>query len=299
MKAAKILAVSILILAASVVALVWFFPSTGDFRTNNPFWNGLSEFQSSANATVLDSLLNLPANATGAVLVEIPYTPYNATDLVAINQFVNNGGTLLLMDDYGYGNQVLNYTGANMTFSGKPLLDPLFNYRDKYMPRISDFAYPLNGTGYISMNWGTALQNVSVVNVLAWSSSFSFLDVNNTGTEVAGDPTGPLPVIAYQDVGKGYVVAVSDPSIIINSMLSVDSNAQLASELTHITGTPTHVYIDQSHLPSQPLDSAKLAISTAYAAVSTPAGALSLIALAVALSTMPIWRKSIAKGVDR
>jgi hypothetical protein len=286
----KILAAAVIVLALSVVALVWFFPSTGDFRADNPFWNGLSDFSTSTNATVLTSTSSIPINSTGCVLVEIPYASFDNTYLSQLSQFVTNGGTLLVMDDYGQGNQILSYLGVSVRFSGERLVDPLFNYQNSLLPRISYFAYPLNVTGDIVMNYATALVNVSSpANTLAWSSGFSFLDMKGNLVESAGDPVGPLPVIAYEKLGSGYVVAVSDPSILINSMLGIDGNSALASKLVAFAGTPDHIYIDQSHLPVQPLDEAKATLSQVYAAVSTPMGTLALIALVVALSTMPLW----------
>ena len=49
---------------AGVLALtVWLFPTTGDFRDENPFWNGLEDFRREFNAEPLDSLQELPAGA--------------------------------------------------------------------------------------------------------------------------------------------------------------------------------------------------------------------------------------------
>jgi hypothetical protein len=177
-----------------------------------------------------------------------------------------------------------------MRFSGERLVDPLFNYKNSLLPRISNFTYPLNGTGDMAMNHATALENVTSSQVLAWSSSYSFLDMNGNLVLGSNDPMGPLPVIAYERLGSGYLVAVSDPSILINSMIGIDGNAGIASKLIAFAGAPSRVYIDQSHLTVQPLDEAKAALALVYAGVSTPVGTLALIALAVALSTMPLWK---------
>jgi hypothetical protein len=292
MKTGKILLFSAAVLIISMAALVWFFPATGAFRIDNPFWNGLSDFSSSTGAIGISSLSDLPANPAGTVLVEIPYALFNGTDLARIGQFVNQGGTLLLMDDYGQGNQVLSYLGVDMRFSGKPLLDPFFNYNNPFLPRIFTFSYPLNGSEFITMNYATALVNASAPNVLAWSSSFSFLDLSGSTQKTLSDPSGPLPVIAYERLGNGALIVVSDPSILINSMRSIDGDSMLVSKLLGFDGEPASIYLDQSHLPVQPLDEAKSALASAYVAVSSPAGALCLIAVAIALSTMPLWKRS-------
>jgi hypothetical protein len=119
---------------------VWFYPPTGDFRADNPVWNGLQTFEKQENPTPINNLADLPAKAAGTSLVIIPYTQYTETELAEIRTYVTTGGTLILLDDYGYGNRILSNLGSGIEFTGKQLIDPLFDYNTKLLPRITDFA---------------------------------------------------------------------------------------------------------------------------------------------------------------
>ena len=120
-------------------ALVWFYPPTGDFKVKNPFWNGLSALSQQGKIMILNSLDNLPSIGKGSAFLVVPYMQFSDAELAQIRSYVSTGGTLVLLDDYGFGNQVLASLGLNMKFTGQPLLDPLFDYNNKWLPKITDF----------------------------------------------------------------------------------------------------------------------------------------------------------------
>ena len=126
----------------------------------------------------------LPSNPHGTALLLIPYVQFSAGELSELNSYVSNGGTLVVLDDYGFGNQVLSGVGLSMRFTGVPLLDPLYNYKDEWLPQIVDFAAsPLTANvSSLVLNHATCLNTTSDATVLAFSSSFSFLDLKGTGT---------------------------------------------------------------------------------------------------------------------
>ena len=108
---------------------------------------------------------------------------------------------------------------------------------------------------------------------------------------IATDPYGPFPYAAYQKVGQGYVVAVADPSIMINSMVGMGSNLQFIKNIVKLSGPSPQVFIGQGHLPTAPLDTAKAGLAVIYAAVSIPFVTLTLIVVVIVLSLNSIWRR--------
>jgi hypothetical protein len=286
-----LLLISIFIIFGSSM-LIWFYPNNSDYRVDNPFWNGLQTFEKQANASPIDNLGSLPAAATGTSLVVIPYTQYTETELAQIRTYVTNGGTLVILDDYGYGNEVLRAIGAGVEFSGKQLVDPLFDYHTKLFPIISDFATSkITATvSSIVFNHATALK-VTGATVAAYSSSFSFLDENNNQNWDANEKTGPLPVIAYQQVGQGHVIAIADPSLLINSMINLDDNHQLINNAINFQQLNPEVYIDQSHLTSTALDQSKAAIDLVYQAATSPMGTILIVTALLAVAFYPFIRK--------
>jgi hypothetical protein len=291
-QAHKLLLLFTLFIILGFSMIVWFYPSNGDYRADNPFWNGLQTFEKQSNAIPIDDLSSLPATTTGTSLVIIPYTQCTETELAQIRTYVTNGGTLVLLDDYGYGNQILTSIGAGIEFSGKQLVDPLFDYHTKLLPRITDFATNKITTNVSSIvfNHATALK-VTSATVAAYSSSFSFLDQNNNQKYEETEKTGPLPVIAHQQIGQGHVIAIADPSLLINSMINLEDNQQLINNTINFQTANPEVYIDQSHLTSTALDQSKAALNVVYQAATAPMGTIILVTALLAVTFYPIIRK--------
>ena len=186
-----------LFLALALAVTIWFFPSNEDFRTENPFWNGSKEISFSHQVSPLESLANLPSSPRGSTLIIIPYLEFSPAELEALDSFVTLAGTMVLADAYGYGNQVLRHLGLKGQFSGQTLLDPLANDKNQWFPRIYHFKASsfTSNIDSLVLNHATCLTDVEANDILASSSSFSFLDLNDNQTRDEDEPAGPLPVI--------------------------------------------------------------------------------------------------------
>jgi len=281
MRLSSTLLLVVVLTAAVSLVCIWFYPSFQDFMEANTEWNGLRTFANESGATDISSLDMVPESPDKSVLIVIPGIDYSNQELAILKQFINGGGTLLLMDDFGYGNTVLTYLGVNARFSGKPLLDPLFCYRNQSMPRITDFGEQLKerDISVITLNHATALNNVIADQAIAWSSTSSFLDINDNGAWEEGEPQGPLAVAAELTMGKGTLKLVSDSSIIINNMLSRDNNKEFIQFLTQEQEGLYNVLIDSSHLTETPLDTAKERVMYLRVMLSNPYALLGIIAV--------------------
>ena len=273
-------AVVVLIIAISLLC-IWFYPSIQDFMASNTMWNGIRNFSSEFNADDIELLGEPPDVAEETALVAIPYLDYSNEELSQLKGFVEDGGTLLLMDDYGYGNSVLAYLGVSVRFTNKPLLDPLFCYKNQWLPRIIDLAPRVKESGIdvIVLNHATTLTNVEQTDIIAWSSTTSFLDINENESWDEGEPKGPLPVATEVRFGKGKLVLAADPSIMMNSMVGRDDNYSFMRYLTSRNGEQMGILIDSSHLTKTPLDVSKTRLTGVREILSTPYPLLGIVAL--------------------
>lgn len=289
MELRRFLTILTIALVIILSAVVWFLPSNDDFRVENPFWNGIKNISSITQALPLASLSNLPSSPQGSTLIIIPYLDFTPSELEEISSFVTRGGTLVVADDYGFGNQILEYLGLEARFSGQTLLDPLSNYKNKWFPRIAHIiSSPITrNTESLVLNHATSLTRIENDDVLALSSSTSFLDLNDNESRDEGEPTGPLPVISRHSLGSGQLILISDPSIFINSMENLDSNHTFIQNLAAIT--TSSLYIDQSHLPPSNLHQTKNLLAYTRDALTTPAGMLGLVVVSLTITLMPIW----------
>jgi hypothetical protein len=283
-----ILTIAVIIILAVVV---WFFPSNEDFRVENPFWNGTEDITSLIPVSPIESLSELPSSVEGVTLILIPYLEFTPAELEAVDNFVRQGGTLVLADDYGYGNQVLEHLGLEARFSGQALLDPLFSYKNKRLPRIHHLASDsvTGDAGSLVLNHATGLVNVEDGDVLARSSSFSFLDINDNGVWDEEEPAGPLPVISQHSLSDGRIILIADPSILINSMETMESNPDLIEGIGVIT--PSRLYLDQSHLPPSELHYTKNLLACLQGFLVTPRGTVGIVILVLAITLIPVWYK--------
>ena len=278
-----------LVIILTVIA--WFLPTNEDFRADNPFWNGTKDISTSYPASPLMSLSDLPPSPPGSTLILIPYLDFTPAELEQLHTFVTQGGTLVLADDYGFGNQILEYLGLKARFSGQVLLDPMSNYKNKWFPRISHIissSVTIN-TESLILNHATCLTDVETSDALALSSVFSFLDLNGNQVWDEDEPTGPLPVISRHSLGSGQLILISDPSIFINSMETMESNCDFVQNMAAIT--TSRLLIDQSHLPPSNLHQTKNLLTAIRDSFTTPVGAVSLVIVALTITLIPIWYK--------
>jgi hypothetical protein len=289
-----LLAVLVLILIISLLC-IWFYPSVQDFMASNTMWNGIRNFCDEFDADNIDTLDDLPTLAEQTTLIAIPYLEYSDEELHKVKRFVDGGGTILLMDDYGYGNDVLAYLGLDIRFSNKPLLDPLFCYKNQWMPKITDFAAEVkeNNISVMMLNHATTLTNPEETQVLAWSSTTSFLDMDEDESLSQDEIKGPFPVAARLLFGKGTIVIISDPSIIISSMVGRDDNYHFIEYLTQHRGERQDILVDRSHLSKAPLDVSKIRLLDTRELLSSPYALIGITAVIFVV----VSRYTLPKGV--
>lgn len=285
-----------LILTMGVGVLLAGATSNASFGAYNPDWNGGQAYRSLAdhhaattiatNTTTYDTVS--PPNTTAIVLS--PRATYSNTDLDRVRSFVRDGGTLVVAADFETGgNELLRGLGVQTRFDGRPVRDEEHYYRAPSLPIATNVTQtPLTGNASrLTLNEPTALTHTQHARVLAETSGYAYIDTNRNSELDDNETLAARPVVAVESLGKGRVVAVSDPSIFINRMLDRPGNHAFATAL--ITGNHT-VLFDYSHTHTlPPLQAASLYLHAhmllAYALF---AGILLLIAAWTHEWTVPI-----------
>ena len=298
MKTSRLMGLVIILVVFVSLAAIWFYPSVQAFMASNTMWNGINKFSKEFNVQNIDSFAALPVAPKQDVLIAIPYVPYTTDELAQMKQFVENGGKLVMMDDFGYGNSFLEYAGIPARFDNTPLLDPLFNYKNEYFPRILDFNASITSSGIkvIAFNHGTALSGVSQSQALAWSSNMSFLDTNQNGNLDPGETQGPFVVAASISLGEGTVDLVSDSSMIMNAAAGSNDNNAFINYLMTSNGTPAKVLFDRSQVTKSPLDASKIQLDNVRGVLSNPYMLVGIIALVFVIITWYIYRRGLLVG---
>ncbi len=252
--------------AIACVAFLALTPPSDDFNIANPYWNGLSSM-----ATDLD-LQAMPSTGfegmvpgSSAVLIIGPDRWASDEFVPAARSFVQEGGVIVIMDDFGFGDSIikalLQEAGLSASFRQEWLADPLYMYRSQYYPKVETAA------GEVVMDFGTMLTDLSGDYViLANSSAFSYMDMNRNGKYDNLEPVGPFPVAASFSYGDGKIVAVADPSMAINSLYGLEGNTAF---IASIVGNRT-AYLDTGHRSPTVLTEARSAVTGALSSFYIP-----------------------------
>ena len=247
----------ILLLALTVTVLVTLgtvaATSSTAFGPYNPSWDGSSDFRQDAedDPTVESHLLSdtaqydeLPANETVAFIIA-PDEPYEGEDAERIREFVDEGGTLVVLENFGEpGNELLADVGAEARVDGQLVRDERNHFRGPTMPVATSVENHTltSGVDQLTLNYGTAVESGNAT-VLVATSDFAYLGPEDDELDEQ-DELQSYPVATVENVSEGKVVVVGDPSITINAMYSEPDNAAFVRGLY---ADADHVIFDRSH----------------------------------------------------
>ena len=290
----KSLSIILLGLAASVFiifGLTLATPPTDDFDLSNPNWNGLSKFNFRIEPVASLSFEELSPIDSTLFLIG-PSKPFSEAEALAIEAFLRRGGMVVLMDDYGSGNDLLAKLNVSVQFANIEVRDLLFRGEDSRLIKIVEVKpYALNVSS-LTLNCATALIGVRESEVLARSSPFSYLDENGNGLPDEGEPKGPFPVIAKIEYGEGALILISDSSLFINCMIDEGDNYALLRNLTAYK----RVFIDTSHWKPSRLTLFKAKLMKSYDLIKAGEVKYTLLALLAVLTFKLKWRKEKEKS---
>lgn len=279
------------LLAVVTVAAVLVGASTSSaaFGAYNPAWDGATDLRSQATGVGAESEVVRstgaytdanPENAAAVILS--PDSAYESSEVDRVEQFVRDGGTLVVGEDFGpHTNTLLASIGASARVDGRLLRDERNNYESPAIPVATDVSNDslVAGIDQLTLNHGTIVEP-NGAQVLVNSSSFSYLDGNRNSELDDEETLASHPVATSESVGDGRVVVVSDASFGINAMTERPANRAFVRAL--FTGHE-RVLLDYSHaerLP--PLRLALLALrDTPALQVAAGTGLLGVLALVV------------------
>jgi hypothetical protein len=261
------LIVAFLLALTFSVAWVASLPVDDPYSTANQQWNGTSELVEVGFQPVASDFTGTlaSANSSALLLIDGPSRQFTPADADAVKGFVTEGRVVVIADNFGTGNTLLNLLGLSVRFDGRLLVDPLFYSKEPDFPLLfdlpsSDLSLGVNKT---VLNYATvlAVQPGTNVKVLGSSSPFSFLDVNRNGKKESDEPSGAFPVLAEVAMGEGDIILFSSPASFTNNLIHEADNLVLLGNMVKRASQPNQgavPMLDQTHLEASPFSPAKL-----------------------------------------
>ncbi len=259
------------------------------------------------------------ANETILVMLGVEKRP-TLTEPTAVQNFVKGGGILVLADDFGHGQYILDSMNGGDIFTDS--MYPEISFRNDHvcdvdyatnpnfvivnalLPFVSDKTYKIvtdvpaalevkaeDGVSTSSgLYWDSdaTVTSSADVNVLARTSDQAWLETEVRNHEFdEGEPRESFPIIAIAQLGAGAVVCVSDPGIFANALYDSYDNREFANDLFSIlmlsrqTDDITVVFDESKHIQTDP---ARTAYSSGLLFVTLPARTfLTIVFLSIVL----------------
>lgn len=260
-----LISVSLLILLMTMAAPI--LTTGADFSVYNSGWNGCSDLAvSSYEAGTFTPNLRLdngqsieveqkdissyqvpPRRSTYIFLG--PDKEFTSSDADHIHEFMLQGGTVLLADDFGSGGSLLKKLNTTSSFLGKPILDLSFEKKPHFgvAYEISDHPITRN-VAFVLTNKPTGITPSEDATVLMKTSSASWLDSNENEIQDQGERQREYPLLTIEDYGDGKLILLSDPSIMINSMNErLDNDILVENMMGFVSDGKDDVIFDESH----------------------------------------------------
>jgi len=289
MRSRHYLLVGLALGVVGVVGLSLVYPPLDDLYLENPFWNGLSEvYRELKPGRIRDAGEYYFLEPGGSTVFMIgPSRGFSGEELEAVQDYLLRGGKVVLCDDFGSGNQLLEGLGLEVRFTGELLLDPVFFDRSYELPRLLNFTVFRVKEREVVLNYATTLAEGSGLSVVESSSPFSYVE------DEGGVSYGPHPVMGRIKVGRGLLVLLSDSSVFINSMIDKAGNRDLLQSLVR-----GEAYIDEAHSVPTLLTSVVWWLRDVYGVLRLPEAAFGVAALGVLLifGYRPLFRDEEASA---
>lgn len=233
--------------------------------------------------------------------------PYGLREMDALDSFLTDGGSVVILDDYGYGNEFTERHGIG--YKKRALVDEQFDRNQSFVRVNAQFeskAYP------VLLNGAVVLEDVAgnaTTKVILRSSDKSYLDLNEKdGIDVA-DTIGPFVVGLQKPIGVegGQLIVIADSALFLQDMIHRAQNLDfLLAVVDSAVSEDGLVLFDESRRPASGPE------ATAYAAskgllnllralpitgILFMVGAFGALLLAMnQLKTMPSWVHRFSPG---
>ncbi len=306
------------------ILLVSYAPDAVSFSPNNYGWNGLHDVFSEYDIHLSSTGVVLPQQQgtnRSVLLVIQPILQFSQSDALNVKNFVGQGGTLVIADNLGTSNYLLDQMGLGIRIlTNLTVNDPVYNWKAPSLPTAIVPHLTSNQYGFLAGVVGIAMDEPSPLTIIRGSSALvvassspesfdanrtellgspNLLQILNGAASVALKPIakGPLPLAALQTIGKGTVIVVGDSQFFTNPIWKIANNQILIGNLF----SNSTVYLDSSHWQVNTEGVLRTEIASIFAVISRfPLDYLLTLGFAgAALLLLPVYTGAIGAGKRR
>jgi len=285
-------AAGLVLLLSALILTAHLSTNNLEFSQYNTNWNGTSQFFSGLDrhhtVMVTETSQLSPYHGEALLFLIAPSRTPAGDEIIAYQKFLDNGNTLVLADDFGTGRQILQRVGSRITiFSGnlssvdRQYADPytVMAYRTETSPLFPD-CHTLMTNRPAHAVGGTALMTTSVL---------SWVDDDGDRRLKAPEAMGQFTVIAGENISRGRIVVIADPSIFINAMLEPDQPGDNLACIRGLTRNNGTVLVDQMNSRTRDTEGISEILHLIRTTIPVNVLVLALLVLLVAVA----WRRKM------
>lgn len=211
--------------------------TSAEFSMFNTRWDGCSKFARLLSERGEIVPVIYPYNSVnlskleGVLIVVGPDVEFSQLEAEEVKKFLEKGGTLFIADDFGTANGLLKKLGLKAKFSTKPLIDLFYSKRIEFpvVVRIEDPELAIDVKN-VTLNVPSAIVGIEG-------------EIFSSKVSLVGESMGSYPIMAEVRYGKGRIIMISDPSLLINDMF--ERNKKFIENLVRYLGN--RFYFDEAH----------------------------------------------------
>jgi hypothetical protein len=288
----KIVAIAVAASIIAVLALSTILPSSDDYMPDNPYWNGQNIFSKTVNATFTDPKTILLEPEKTTIFIISPEKNMTEEYTIMLKNFAESGGTIVLMDETGKINPILEELNVGVEIEPHPIMDPLYYYRSWKLPKITNINPTTPTTKNVTsiatdIPSAIKIEDTRNIKVLAYTSYFSYMDLDGDGQPSKDDPAGPFPIAVEKAYGQGKIIVISDSSLFINSIIELGDNKIL---LKNIVGEKKAI-VDSSLWNPTTQSRIKAFTQQAYNIISAPEIKYTLVACIATITYITVTKE--------
>jgi hypothetical protein len=178
------------------------------------------------------------------LLIASPTRNYTLEESNSVASFLKSGGKVVVMDDFGNANSLLEGIGSPITINATPLCEYEYYHVNHTFPIIS-YLNPSDDMANVSsiiLNHPASLDVSPGAYELAQTSGRGWLDINDNSRIDGREKMGRFVVIAKANIDNGQLIVISDPDVFINSMIDLGDNQIFMGNIFN-----GNVWIDVGH----------------------------------------------------
>lgn len=218
MRARELLLIGVLLGLLVGLVLIYVYPSATSYSVVNRGDEGLSILRDLFNASVSVDLSRLrvaePSRTAYLIIRSSSITPGEVRELT---YFLSEGGYVVASGDSEFVGSIAGYLNLSVGFESGIVYDMIYNEVDRF--------HPIGFSSYCNttvITYRPYRITAGDSDVLAYSSNFSYVDLDVDGYMDVSEPLGPFPLAVSVSVGQGRLIFVSSPWVFTNKLVNIN-----------------------------------------------------------------------------